>query len=189
MALLDRLKGILFEPRSEWPKIAAEPATAQSIYLGWVLGFAAIGPLAALIMGLGGHAAQFALAVYVIALVITFILAMIVDALSPAFGGSKDFVASLKLVAYSLTVVWIAGIAPVLLLPLFGVFVLIAAGIYAAYTFLIGAPALKRCAADRSVPYTIVVLLCVIVLHYLVRFTFVAMAFNTGGFVQTGLMR
>jgi hypothetical protein len=46
MALLDRVKGILLEPRAEWPKIAAEPATTQSLYTGWIMIFAAIGPLA-----------------------------------------------------------------------------------------------------------------------------------------------
>jgi hypothetical protein len=32
MALVDRLKGILLDPRNEWPKIAVGTATPQSIY-------------------------------------------------------------------------------------------------------------------------------------------------------------
>src|SRR2546425_6170695 len=94
MALLDRLKGILVDPRTEWPKIAAEPATVQSIYTGWVMIFAAIGPLAVLIVGDGGAGAKFAIGAYIMALIITFMLALIVDALSSAFGGSKDFVSA-----------------------------------------------------------------------------------------------
>ena len=43
---------------------------------------------------------------------VTFLLALIVDVLAPTFGGTKDFVASLKLVAYSYTAAWVAGSLP-----------------------------------------------------------------------------
>jgi len=177
MALLDRLKGILLDPRTEWPKIAAEPATVQSIYTGWVMIFAAIGPLAVLIVGDGGAGAKFAIGAYIMALIITFMLALIVDALSSAFGGSKDFVSALKLVAYSSTVVWIAEIAS-FVVPLLGVLVLLAAAIYACYTFLVGATVLKKCDSDKAIPYTLVVLLCAIVLPYIVRLAVVGIAFS-----------
>jgi hypothetical protein len=94
MNLIDRIKGILLDPRNEWPKIAAEPATVQSLYTGWIMILAAIGPLALL---LSMHSIQIAIAQYVLALILTFVLALIVDALAPSFGGTKDFVASLKL--------------------------------------------------------------------------------------------
>ena len=55
MALVDRLKGILLEPKNEWPKIAAETATPQSIYANWVCIFAAIGPLALLLVAAFAH--------------------------------------------------------------------------------------------------------------------------------------
>ena len=48
MNLVDRVKGILVEPRNEWVKIAAEPATVQSLYTGWIMILAAIGPSALL---------------------------------------------------------------------------------------------------------------------------------------------
>ena len=114
MALVDRIKGILLDPRAEWPAIAAEPATMQSIYTRHVMILAAIGPVAMLIRysELGfPWALRLAIASYVITLVMVFVLAMVVDVLAPSFGGQKDFVASLKLVAYSGTVVYLAGIA------------------------------------------------------------------------------
>ncbi|HXT03746.1 MAG TPA: YIP1 family protein, partial [Casimicrobiaceae bacterium] len=98
MNLGDRIKGILLEPRGEWVKIAAEPATVQSLYTGWIMILAAIGPIALL---LSVHSLQIAIAQYVLSLIITFVLALIVDALAPSFGGAKDFVASLKLTAYA----------------------------------------------------------------------------------------
>jgi len=159
MALLDRLKGILFDPRTEWPKIGAEHASVQSLYAGWVMLFAAIGPLVVVIGKGGAAAAKFAIGAYVMTLIATFILTLIVDALAPSFGGTKDIVASLKLVAYSSTVMWIASIAS-FVDPLLGMVALLAAAIYACYTFFVGAAVLRKCAPDKTVPYTIVVLLC-----------------------------
>src|SRR3954469_1333440 len=48
MNLVDRIKGIVVEPRNEWPKIAAEPATVQSLYTGWIMILAAVAPIAVL---------------------------------------------------------------------------------------------------------------------------------------------
>jgi hypothetical protein len=171
MALVDRIKGILVAPREEWKRIAAEPASVQSIYTGYVLILAAIGPLAMLVgyaeLGVP-WAARLALASYVIALVMTFVLAMIVDVLAPTFGGEKDFVGALKLVAYSGTVVFLAGIAH--LLGLIANLLMWIAALYAIYTFALGAPVLRRCSADRAIPYTLVIALCVIALYIVAGF-------------------
>ena len=108
MNLIERVKNILLQPKSEWPKIAEEAATPQSLYLGYVAILAAIGPLAILIRS-GGMAIVAAIVQYMIALVVTFLLALIVDALATTFGGEKNFVQSLKLTAYSYTAAWLAG--------------------------------------------------------------------------------
>ena len=107
MNLLERIRRILGEPRDEWARIAAEPATVQSLYTNWIMILAAIGPVALL---LSQDSLQFAIAQYVRALIMTFVLALVVDAVAPSFGGTKDFVASLKLTAYSYTATWLAGI-------------------------------------------------------------------------------
>ena len=73
MNLVERIKGIVMDPRNEWVKIAAEPATVQSLYTGWIMILAAIGPIAML---LAMHSIQFAIAQYVLSLIITFVLAV-----------------------------------------------------------------------------------------------------------------
>ncbi|MCC6377450.1 MAG: YIP1 family protein [Burkholderiales bacterium] len=165
MAMIDRIRAILVEPRSEWPEIAAEPATVQSIYTGWILILGAIAPVAMLV-GYAEHGVLFALRVavsaYVTALVLTFVLAMAIDVLAPSFGGERDFVASLKLVAYSCTAVWLAGIAHVL--GIFAHLVMWIAAVYALYTFFVGAPLLRKCSADRAIPFALIVALCAIAL-------------------------
>jgi hypothetical protein len=175
MALLDRLKGILFEPKSEWPKIAAETATPQSIYTNWVMIFAAIGPLALLIIGGAGGGAKFAIGTYIMALVITFILALVIDAIAPSFGGTKDFVAALKLSAYSYTAAWIAGIFN--LIGMLGAILALLAAIYSWYTFYLGAPVLRKCSAEKAAPYTIVIVLCGIGLGLLFSFALAGLGF------------
>jgi hypothetical protein len=181
MALIDRLKGILLEPKNEWPKIAAEPATTQSIYTGWVMIFAAIGPLALLIAG-GGAGIKFAIGTYIMSLIVTFILALLVDALAGTFGGTKDFVSALKLAAYSYTAAWIAGIFNVL--GILGAVLALLAAIYSWYTFYLGAPILNKCAPAKAVPYTIVVVLCGIALGLLFSFALGVLGFipRTSGF-------
>lgn len=170
MNLVDRIKGILVEPRNEWPKIAAEPATVQSLYTGWIMILAAIGPIAVLI---ATGSIQLAIAQYVLALIVSFVMALIVDTLAPSFGGTKDFVASLKLVAYSYTVSWLAGIF--LVFGILGGFLSLLATIYALYVFFLGAPVLRKSSAEKAVPFTLVILLCGFVLGLLAGFVFSGM--------------
>ena len=161
MALLDRVKNILLTPKTEWPKIAEETATAQSIYIGYVMILAAIGPIAMLLRG-SIFGATIAVLSYAIALGITFLLALIVDALAPTFGAEKNFIQSLKVVAYSSTAVWVAGIFH--LLPFLGGLIGLLAAIYTFYTFYLGLPVMKKCPADKVVAYTIVIVICGFVL-------------------------
>jgi len=171
MALIDRIKGILLDPRAEWPTIAAEPATMQSIYTRYVMLLAAIGPVAMLIRysELGfPWALRLAIASYVITLVMVFVLAMVVDTIAPSFGGQKDFVASLKLVAYSWTIVFLAGLAH--LIGWLAQVLLWIAAAYALYTFFVGAPILRRCSADKAVPFTLAIALGAIALYFVASF-------------------
>lgn len=158
----ERVRRILLDPRREWPRIAAERSSIQSLYSGWIMLLAAIGPVALLV---STHSLRLAVAEYVLWLIITFLLAQVVDALAPTFGGKRDFVASLKLTAYSLTIAWLAGV-----FNLFGVLGLapwLAAMAYAFYTFFLGVPVLKKATPDRALPFTLVIVLCAFVLGYL----------------------
>jgi hypothetical protein len=164
MDLVNRVKNILLGPKDEWAEIVAEPATTQSLYLGYIMILAAIGPVALLLRTLGSGIA-FAVVFYAIALVATFVMALIVDALAPTFGGEKNFTQSLKLTAYSSTAAWVAGIFQ--LIPLLGGIIGLIAAIYSLYTFYLGVPVLKKCPQDKAVGYTIVIALCGIVIFWL----------------------
>ena len=181
MALIDRVKNILLTPKTEWPTIAGEAATVQSIFVGYVLILAAIGPIA-LAIGTGFLGIEFAILRYLIGLAIVLLLALIVDAIAPAFGGEKNFVQSLKLVAYSFTAAWIAGIF--LLLPWIGWIVGLLALIYSFYTFYLGAPVLRKCTQEKAVGFVIVVVVCGIVLGYVLNRLVLSLVL--GGMAEVG---
>jgi hypothetical protein len=179
--LIDRVKTILLSPKDEWPRIAAEPATVQSLYTGYIVILAALGPLALLVSfavlgpGAGLGAALFA---YIHSLVDVAILALIVDVLAPTFGGTKDYVAALKLVTYSFTALWVAQIA--LLIPVAGALVVLIGLVYAFYLFFLGVPVLRKSTVDRAIPFTIVVVISAIVLMYLLEMIARGLGFGFG---------
>jgi hypothetical protein len=186
--LIERIKNILLSPKEEWPKIAAEAATAQSLYVGYIMILAAIGPIFVVVRSLVsgfGIGLPFAIGMYLLTLVAVFIVAVIVDTLAPTFGGERNFVGSLKLVAYAYTAVWVAGIFR--LIPIAGGIIGLLAAIYSIYTFYLGAPPVKKCPADKAVGYTIVVLICNILLFWVLALVLLPMVMG-GGMIGPGAM-
>jgi len=192
MNLVQRVQAIVLEPRSEWPRVATEPATVQSIYTNWVMILAAIGPLTLVLLSMTfgglGFGLRAAVAAYVNSLIAVALLAAVVDVLAPSFGGSKDFMRSLKLVAYSFTPVWVAQVA--LIVPALGWVLILVAMLYGFYLFFLGAPLLGRCSVDRAIPFTIVAILCAVVLGVIVqRILFAVMGFGPMGSDPMSLLR
>ena len=171
-----RVRAILLAPSAEWPIIAAEPSSAASIYGGYVAPLAALGVVAGLVgrtlvgydvpvlghvragfvLGLGA-----ALVVYLLSFVGVFAIAWLVDALAPLFGGQRDPLRALKLTAYSYTPAWVAGILP--LVPALAMLALLA-GCYSLYLLYVGLPVLTRCPKDKSLGYTIVLVVCAVLI-------------------------
>ena len=185
MSLVDRVKGTLLSPKEEWPKIGSETATVPSLYSGYIMILAAIGPVAMMIrsifFGFFG-AIVGAIVMYIVAIGCTYVMALIIDALATTFGGEKNFIQSLKLAAYASTAVWVAGILH-LLGGLAGILILIAA-LYSLYTFYLGIAVMKKCPQDKAIPYTLVVLVCGIVLFAVIGSLVTSTMF--GGMAMTG---
>ena len=94
-----------------------------------------------------------------------FLIAWLVDTLAPTFGGQKDSLAALKVTAYSLTPGWIAAVLNVI--PILGVLGILAA-LYGLYLLYLGLPVLMRNPKEKSIGYTVVLVICAIVLSALV---------------------
>ena len=97
---------------------------------------------------------------YLMALGMVYVMALVVDALAPTFGGRKNFLAAFKLVAYSCTAAFVGGIFN--LIPSLAVLGLLAA-IYSIYLLYLGLPVLMGNPDDKSPAYTAVVVVVGIV--------------------------
>ena len=177
--LLQRVKNILLAPRTEWPVIRGEPATVQGIYTGYLCLIALVPAIAGFIglslVGVGGFGVSFKVPIvsglvnmvvgYVLWLATAYLLALIVNALAPTFGGQKDMLAAFKVVAYSLTAAWLGGIFTVL--PALSMLGLLAA-LYSIYLLYTGLPVLMQSPPDKAVGYTAVTVLCGFVLGFVI---------------------
>ena len=193
MALVDRVKNILLSPRAEWQVIDAEPATVASLYTGYIMPLAAI-PVICQAIGMstigmtipliGTHyrtpvvsAITSAAVLYVFGLIAVFIVALIVDGLAPTFGGTKNQVQALKVVAYSYTASWVGGIFA--LVPALGIIGFLFA-LYSLYLLFLGLPVLMKSPADKAVGYTVVVVICTIVVTWVIFFAVATLGFGMG---------
>lgn len=138
MNLMVRIQGIILKPAEEWPKIKGEPVSSiAELYKSYIMIVAAIPAIAQFLgfwligiflpfrgfvrFSLAGALGR-ALVSYVFSLVMVYVLALIVDALAPTFSSQPNQINALKLVAYSMTPYFVAGILniiPVLNLVIF----------------------------------------------------------------------
>lgn len=177
--LVERVKRLLLEPKAEWARIDEEPATVGAIYRQWVLVLAAVsvlcGAIGLLLFGFSmmgysyrpgiGDAVAIAITNYVAAILSVFVSALIIDALAPTFGGTKNRVQATKVAAYAMTASWVAGIAG-LFPPVGRIFMLLGA-VYSVYLLYLGLPRLMKAPADKAVGYTVAVVVVAIVLALL----------------------
>jgi hypothetical protein len=175
-SLVDRAKNICLTPATEWPVVAAEPASPGSLISGYAVPLAAIGPIAGFIGGsivgrtlpyVGSYRTPFfgglviAIFTFGMAIVGVFVLSLIINALAPTFAGEQNSTQALKVAVYSYTPAWIAGVLNIV--PLLGILAIFAA-FYGLYLLYLGLPRLMKCPDDKAMPYTAVVVVCAIVL-------------------------
>ena len=165
--VMARAVGLLLHPCAEWERIDAETTTVPSLFRRLVLPLAAIGPLAIVFngmffgqkrLGLAGGATALsivlsAVIVYALSLVMTCLLALIIDGLAPGFCGCKNRVKAFKVAAYAGAAGWIAGVFGALpwLAPL-----MIVGFCFSIFLLYRGLPRLMRAPADRALGYTTV---------------------------------
>jgi hypothetical protein len=196
MDLVTRAKNIILKPNQEWPVVAVEPSTPGGLFAGYVAPLAAIGPIASFIglciVGVGvpfigtyrvGFASGLTQAVisFVFAILGIFVVAAIVNVLAPSFNGQKNWLAALKVTAYSYTPAFIAGI--LLVIPPLGLLGILA-GLYGIYLLYAGLPVLMGAPKAQAPIYTIAVVFCAIVVGVL--FGTINAAVRIGSYAMTG---
>ncbi len=171
MNIVQRVKGILLSPKETWPVIEGEATDVTALYTQYLLILAAIPAIAGFIgMSLIGVSAfGFAVRVplvaglvnmvvsYVLSLAMIYVLALIADALAPTFGGQKNQMNALKLIAYGSTAGMVGGIFSIIpALSLLGLL----ASLYSVYLLFVGIPVMMKAPQDKALPYTAVLLVC-----------------------------
>jgi hypothetical protein len=172
------VRAILLRPKDEWQVIDTETTDIATLYRTYVMPLAAIGPIASfiglsiigtstvlgtsrvpIVNGLVG-----AIVSYALALATTYVVAMVIDNLAPANGGTRNMVQAFKVSAYSSTPQWIAGIFA--LIPALSPLSIL--GIYGLYLLYIGLPLLMKAPAAKAMSYTIAVIVAVIVISIVI---------------------
>ncbi len=175
MDLVQRVKSILLQPKDTWATIEGEQADVAGLYTRYLMVLAAIpavcGFIGMSIIGMGAFGVSIRVPFlsglasmvvsYVLSLVGVFVLALIVNALAPTFGGQKDQMQALKLAVYASTAAMLGGLFS--LLPALAMLSLLAA-LYSIYLIYCGLPILMKNPPEKSLAYTAVVLVAAIVM-------------------------
>jgi hypothetical protein len=175
MQIQQRVINILSKPAAEWPVIAQEPTDIGMLMREYAAPLAAIPAVCRLIgmtvigitMPIVGtirvgpvRGLVNAIVSWVMALVGAYVAAVVIEKLAPTFQSRGGTLPALKLVVYSMTPVWVAGVLS--LIPALGPLAIIAA-LYSIYLFYLGVPVLMQTPADKVVPYMVVSALVMIV--------------------------
>lgn len=181
--MIERIKNILFQPKQEWEKIKAEQTTVGQVLTGYavplalipavcgMIGFALIGQR----FGVGAisgvfripfvYALIWAIVSWVLSLLGYYIQSLIINALAPSFGSKQDAVNAFKLVVYSATPAFIAGILN--LIPYLGILVLLLS-LYSIYILYLGFPVMMETPSEKVIGYIVVTIIIMVVLYVVI---------------------
>jgi len=197
--VIARAKAILLTPSTEWPVIAQEPATVADLYKNYIVILALIPAvfgflklsLIGVSMPFGGGTFRIGMGAgltnlvvgYALSLAMVYVMALVIDALAPTFGGEKNLVQALKTVAFAYTASWVAGVAQIV--PVLGTLIFIAGAVYSIYLLYLGLPHTMKCPQDKAVGYTAVSIIVAIVVNLIIA-AIVGAIIGFGGGIGTG---
>jgi len=177
-ALQARVVNILTKPAQEWPVIAGEPRDIVGLYRSYIVILAAIPAICSFIgfsvfgmslplvgsfrIPLATGLANMAVS-YVLGLVGVYVAALVIAKLGPTFQSESDVAQALKLVAYSWTPGWLAGVLS--LIPALAILSLLAA-LYGLYLMYLGIGPLMKTPAEKKIPYLVVSIIVLLVLFF-----------------------
>ena len=174
MNLIERVKNILLQPQETWAVIESETTDVPTLFTRYAMILAAIpavcGFIGMSLIGFGGFGVTIRVPLvsglvnmvvsYVMSLVGVFVLGLIINALAPTFGGQKSGIQALKVAVYASTAAMLGGVFS--LLPSLSMLGFLAA-LYSIYLIYTGLPTLMKSLPEKSVVYTVVVVVAAIV--------------------------
>jgi hypothetical protein len=175
MNIVERAKKLLLSPSAEWQVIKGETHSVAGLYTQYVMILAAIPAVAAFIgwsvVGYSGMGTTYRIPMaagvanmvlsYILSLGSVYVMALVIDALAPNFGGEKNFMQALKVAAFFPTAAWIGGVFYIL--PVLAIIALLGA-LYSLWLLYTGLAPLMSVPESKSMGYTAVVVVVAIVL-------------------------
>jgi hypothetical protein len=176
--LVERAKAILLTPKTEWEKIAVEPADTGKLITGYLLPLAVLAAVSfaigASVFGIGafGFTAKLSMTT-VIAIAVTqivmavvgaLVFAWVINALAPSFGSTPNMMQAQKLVVYSYTANFLAAVFQIYP-PLSALSIL---GLYSLVLLYMGLTPMMKTPQDKRVGYFVVAIICAIVVFFAV---------------------
>ena len=171
--IVNRAKGIIVSPASEWEIIVSENEDKTSIVSNYALPLIVIAALTSIIGGLLAPrfisaSMSYTLTTAVFAIIIPiasiYISSFVIDALAPSFGTEKNINAAFRLVIYSSTPVYVASIVANIhwTLGIVGLF-----GLYSIYLYWLGISQVMKTPEDKKVSYVVVSFLVLFGVYFL----------------------
>jgi hypothetical protein len=176
--IIERAKLVMTNPTGCWDSIAAEQTTVKELFVKYAAPLAAIpaicGFIGLAIIGvqvpvLGTWHSPFipqllaSLVQYGASLAMMYVAALVIQQISPKMGGSNDLVSALKLMIYSSTPVWLAGVLSIV--PLLGILSILFS-FYGLFLFYSGCAKVLALPEDAKLKFTVVATLCILVVSF-----------------------
>jgi hypothetical protein len=179
MKILDRVKGIILNPKNEWETIQQEQQGNMDLLIKFIIPLVLI-PVICSFIGYGligrkyafiGHVGsvsigiRYAVLMLINTLVGIYVTAFVIDLLATSFQATKNFNNALRLVAYSYTPALIAGIFYIF--PSLRVLAMLAS-LYGLYIMYIGIKPMMKAPDDKVTVYFIISIVVLIFVYAIV---------------------
>jgi hypothetical protein len=190
MSFFARVRNMIFRPVAEWRVVGQEGIPTKTLFFQYVVPMALVPAIASFfgygLVGADGihfrvsglfWGSAMAIDNFITSLAVFWFGSLIVNALSPGFGASRDGGRSARLMAYAYTPAWIAGLF--YFVP--SLQELVVLGLYSVYLFYLGIPVLKPMPDDQRLSYAIVIAILVIIIRFLVGLLIVNLIYFISG--------
>jgi len=177
MKIFERARAIILNPKATWPLIRDEAVDIKQLFINYAAPLALI-PAVSSFIGItiigfrvpAGYMYRLpfleamvgVVLGYVINLAGVFVGGWVVKLLAPFFNSKADLNAAMKVVAYSLTPVWLVGIFS--LVPGLGVLSIL--GLYGIYLLAVGLPVVMETPSNKVILYTISIIIAGFVISF-----------------------
>jgi hypothetical protein len=166
MNIVERVKKILITPKTEWKTIKDEENSIKELFVGYVIILAAIPAIASFIgisiigINIGFMRLRIPLSAalassivnYIFSIAAVFIAGFVINSLAPTFNSKQDSIKAMKLVIYSFTPAWVAGVVNIIPpLAILGILV----SLYGVYILYLGIPLLMETPQEKVLPGSI----------------------------------